>query len=115
MPRSQNVHALVHAGFLYKLDEKSTVVDSRIVYSGLCLTITRAYKTEEFLMGKDLFTNETLQGALDILKEELVFVNNLLDPSVTYKLQVSLGLFYKVSKFSLSYISKQQFFMETMS
>lgn len=72
------------------------------MYSGLASTITRAYDTEHYLMGKDLFTNETLQGALEILKKELVFVNNLLDPSVKYKMQVSLGLFYKVSWFWLS-------------
>ncbi|CAH2260610.1 jg18282 [Pararge aegeria aegeria] len=95
MPRFQNAHALVHAGFLYKIDERSTVIDSRIVYSGLSATITRAYETELYLRGKVLFTNETLQCAVDILKKELVFVNNLLDPPVMYKLQVSLGLFYK--------------------
>ncbi|XP_069360142.1 uncharacterized protein [Maniola hyperantus] len=93
--RSQNAHALVHAGFLYKIDEKSMVIDSRIVYSGLSVTITRAYQTERYLKGKELFTNETLQGALDILQKELVFVNDLLDPPIAYKRQVSLGLFYK--------------------
>ncbi|XP_045773784.1 xanthine dehydrogenase-like [Maniola jurtina] len=95
MPRFQNAHALVHAGFLYKIDETSTVIDSRIVYSGLSDTITRAYQTEQYLQGRELFTNETLQGALYILKKELVFVNNLLDPPIAYKQQVSLGLFYK--------------------
>ncbi|XP_052737986.1 uncharacterized protein LOC112054963 isoform X1 [Bicyclus anynana] len=95
MPRSQNAHALVHAGFLYKVDETFTVSESRIVYSGLTSTITRAYETEMYLKGKVLFTNETLQCALDILKKELVFVKHLLDPPIEYKLQASLGLFYK--------------------
>lgn len=97
MPKSQNAHALVHAGFLYKIDESFKVLESRIVYSGLSATITRAYETELYLKGKNLFTNETLQGALETLKKELVFVDYFLDPPIAYKLQVSLGLFYKVN------------------
>nr|XP_034832955.1 xanthine dehydrogenase-like [Maniola hyperantus] len=95
MPRSQSVHALVHAGFLYKLSANHTVQDCKIVYGGLSPNFTRAFKTERFLIGKNLFVNETLKPALDMLNKELVVVENLPEPPVKYRRQVALGLFYK--------------------
>ncbi|XP_061376909.1 uncharacterized protein LOC116770937 [Danaus plexippus] len=94
-PRSQNAHALIHAGFLYKVDHNERVLESRIVYGGLSPSYTRSWKTERYLIGKQLLRNETLQGALKVLNTELVVTESLPDPSVQYRRQVALALFYK--------------------
>lgn len=96
MPRSQNAHAIVHAGFLYKLSENNTVCESRIVFSGLNNNYTRASKTEHYICGKEIFRNETLKGALTILNKELVVTENLPSPPVEHRRKIALGLFYKV-------------------
>ncbi|XP_045773786.1 xanthine dehydrogenase 1-like [Maniola jurtina] len=95
MPRAQNAHAIVHAGFLYHIDPATKVKDCRIVYGGLSQTFTRATNTEKYLVGKNLFRNETLQGAINVLQNEIVVTESLPDPPVEYRRGVALGLFYK--------------------
>ncbi|XP_045773781.1 xanthine dehydrogenase 1-like [Maniola jurtina] len=95
MPRAQNAHALIHAGFIYRLDAAHRVIGSRIVYGGLSPTFIRATRTERYLLGRVLFGNETLQGAIKILKNELVVTECLPEPPVEYRRKVALGLFYK--------------------
>ncbi|XP_047533955.1 xanthine dehydrogenase 1-like [Vanessa atalanta] len=95
MPRSQSAHAIVQAGFNYKLNEAGVVVDSRIVYGGLSEVFTRAWKTEAYLRGKALFRNETLQAALKVLNAELVVTEALPAPPVENRRQIALSLFYK--------------------
>ncbi|XP_041981243.1 xanthine dehydrogenase-like [Aricia agestis] len=98
MPRAQNSHAYVNCGFLYKLDRKNKeVFECRIAYGGLSPTFTRAVRTESYIVGRELFTNETLQGALEVLSKELdLFVVPMPpNPSVEYRKQLSLALFYK--------------------
>lgn len=107
MPRAQNAHALVHAGFIYRINPANKVIGCRIVYGGLSPTFIRALNTERYLVGKILFKNETLQGAINVLKNELVVTESLPDPSVEYRWKVSLGLFYKVSP------KIKQFFQKT--
>ncbi|CAG4933330.1 unnamed protein product [Parnassius apollo] len=94
MPRAQNAHAIVNAGFLYKL-YNNTVIESRIVYGGLSPLFVRAINTEKYLIGKPLFTNETLQAALNVLSGELIVTENPPNPSVAYRRQLALALFYK--------------------
>lgn len=96
MPRAQNAHALVHAGFIYRINSANQVIGCRIVYGGLSPTFIRALNTERYLVGKILFRNETLQGAISVLKNELVVTESLPDPPVEYRWKVALGLFYKV-------------------
>ncbi|XP_041981244.1 xanthine dehydrogenase 1-like [Aricia agestis] len=95
MPRSQNAHAMLHSGYLYQLDQQNIVRRCRIIYSGLSENFLRAFKTEKFLIGKPLFTNETLQGALKVLDAEMVVTLKLPEPSVEYRRQEALSLFYK--------------------
>lgn len=100
MPRAQNAHAIVNAGFLYKLDKgNSKVLDARIVYGGLSSSFTRAFATERMLKDKLLFTNETLQSAIQVLDDELHVQENPPEPSASYRKQLALGLFYKVGTF----------------
>ncbi|XP_026741879.1 xanthine dehydrogenase-like [Trichoplusia ni] len=97
MPRSQSAHALINAGFLYKMKSATSNVvhTARIVFGALSPSFVRATVTEEFLIGKKLFTNETLKSALEKLEKELVVVENPPEPSVEYRKKVALGLFYK--------------------
>lgn len=98
MPRAQNVHAIVHAGFLYKLNKNDTVVECRLVFGGLSPTFSRAYRTEKFLEGKFLFCNETLQAAIKVLDDELVITRKRPELSVEYRRRLAIGLFYKVDR-----------------
>nr|XP_034833029.1 indole-3-acetaldehyde oxidase-like [Maniola hyperantus] len=95
--RSRNAHAMVNAAFLLKFNKSDNIVQScRIVYGGLSPKFNRARKTEKNLVGKNLFSNDTLQMAVRILSNELVVVENPPEPSAEYRKQVALGLFYKV-------------------
>ncbi|KAJ8719321.1 hypothetical protein PYW08_011496 [Mythimna loreyi] len=95
MPRSQNAHALVNAGFLFKLTSGNIVECATIVYGALSPKFIHASATEEFLIGKQLFTNDTLTAAIKILAAELVVQENPPEPSVEYRKNVAVALFYK--------------------
>lgn len=101
MPRSQNAPAKVNAAFVYQLrnDDKETVQSASIVIGGLSEKFFRAYETEEFLLGRRLFTNETLQGAIKILDKELPMDGIGGNSKSGYKKKCALGLFYKVRNF----------------
>ncbi|XP_075976857.1 uncharacterized protein LOC142977055 [Anticarsia gemmatalis] len=96
MPRAQSAHAIVNCGFLYKLNKTTYVVEeARIVYSALSANFLRATATEAYLVGKSLFTNETLQAALKVLDGELVVEPAPPEPSVEYRKHVAKALFFK--------------------
>lgn len=100
MPRSQNAHAIVNAGFLYKLDNERVQL-ARIAYGGLSPTFNRAGATEKYLTGKELFTNDTLRLALSVLNGELSVVELPPEPSAAYRKQLAINLFYKVKRYIL--------------
>lgn len=96
MPRSQNAHAYVNAGFLVEFnDEKNKVLSARICYGGISPTTIHAFNTENYLIGKNLFTNETLQVALKVLQAEIVPDWVLPDATPEYRKNLALSLFYK--------------------
>ncbi|CAG9788240.1 unnamed protein product [Diatraea saccharalis] len=96
MPRAQSAHAIVNAGLLCQVQTTdNTVKEIRVVFSGLTPPYSRATKTENYLKGKPLFENDTLQGALKILDQELVATENPPAPSANYRKQLALALFYK--------------------
>lgn len=97
MPRAQNAHAIVNAGFLFKLDSAKAVKSANIVYGNISPTFTKALQTEKLLVGQNLFCNETLLKALKKLEEELVPVEAQPEPSGSCRKILALGLFYKVS------------------
>lgn len=96
MPRSQNAYAQVNAGLLYKFDkDHETVLNARIVFGGISAHFVHAGLTENYLVGKKVFTNEVLQHALQILDKEIIAkeIPGSLKPEFRKKL--ALGLFYK--------------------
>lgn len=96
MPVTRNNRAYVNAGFLLKFCRSSEVIESAtICFGGINSSFVHASKTEDFLIGKSLFTNETLQGALHELSEEIQPDWVLPDASPEYRKKLALSLFYK--------------------
>nr|XP_034833028.1 xanthine dehydrogenase-like [Maniola hyperantus] len=93
--RSRNAHAIVNAGFFYKIKPDNRVADCRIVYGDLSPNFNRASKTEKFLVGKILFNNDTLQKAMKMLSDELIVTELPPEPSAKYRRKLALVLFYK--------------------
>lgn len=96
MPRSQNAHAVVNAGFLFKFKPNTSILEkASIVYGSISPTFIHASKTETILVGKDLFTDDTLQKALKSLSNEIRPENSPPEPSTAYRKMLALTLFYK--------------------
>lgn len=96
MPRAQNAHAYVNAGFLVEFDEsKSKIVSAKICFGGINPETVHAVNTEKYLLGKDLYTNESLQETFKILQEELTPDWVLPDASPEYRRNLAFALFYK--------------------
>ncbi|XP_059045106.1 uncharacterized protein LOC131840908 [Achroia grisella] len=98
MPRAQNAHAVVNAGFLYRLRIKDNkLVQTRLVFGGLSSEFSRGYLTERYLFGKMPFTNDILLRAVKTLEKEMVVTETglLSEWSVAYRKKLALGLFYK--------------------
>lgn len=97
MPRTQNAHAIVNAGFLVKI-ENDLVKTANIVYGAINKGFVHASKTEKILIGKKLYDDTTLQAIFDSLNTELVPDHVLPDPSITFRKGIAISLFYKVRK-----------------
>ncbi|XP_049819814.1 uncharacterized protein LOC109604513 isoform X2 [Aethina tumida] len=94
MPRAQNVHAVVNAGFFFKM--KSGVVDTcRIVYGGINPQFVHAIRIEKYLSGKSLFNNSVLQEAYKQLSNDLRPDYILPDDTPEYRKKLAIALFYK--------------------
>lgn len=118
MPRAQNSHAYVNAGFLLQTnDKRDRAIKATIVYGGIRPEVSalllrekswknlisfnffqfiHATKLEQYLSGgKDLFNNVTLQGATKVLSAELNPDWVLPDPSPDFRKNLAIALFYK--------------------
>ncbi|XP_058054257.1 uncharacterized protein LOC131205952 [Anopheles bellator] len=95
MPRAQNAHAYVNGAFLIEMDGSRSIVSCNACFGGINPQFTHASRTENFLKGKNLLTNETLQSALKILAEELKPDWVLPDADPEYRKNLALSLFYK--------------------
>nr|XP_018909622.1 PREDICTED: xanthine dehydrogenase-like [Bemisia tabaci] len=97
MPRAQNAHAYVNAGFKIKLGNKDTmtVSEASIVYGGIRRNFVHASQTENFLVGKSLLDSHVVQGALDKLASEVDPDVVLTDASPAYRKGLAQSLFYK--------------------
>ncbi|XP_061707826.1 uncharacterized protein LOC133518213 [Cydia pomonella] len=96
MPRGQSAHAQVNAAFLYEFHhDGETVRSARIVIGGISATFVHASHTEEYVVGKKIFTDEVLQGALKVLEQELKPEEIAGEFKPEYRKKCALGLFYK--------------------
>ncbi|KAJ6635263.1 Xanthine dehydrogenase [Pseudolycoriella hygida] len=94
MPRAQNSHAYVNAGFLFKF-VKGTVSCARLCFGGISPEFVHADKTEQLLIGKNLYENETLQTALHSITSEMNPDWVLPDAIPEYRRNLAAALFYK--------------------
>ncbi|XP_018394514.1 PREDICTED: xanthine dehydrogenase/oxidase-like [Cyphomyrmex costatus] len=96
MPRAQNAHAHVNAGFLFKLDGGGKVLEKpNIIFGGINKQFLHATNTEQFLVGKFILNKEILKAALSILNKELQPDHVLPDYSPEFRRTLAEGLFYK--------------------
>lgn len=98
MPRAQNAHAVVNAGFMFKFKQNSNIIEkASIVYGSISPSFIHATKTEEVLVDKDPYTDETLQLALKTLHDEIDPEEAPPEPSAAYRKMLAVSLYYKVS------------------
>lgn len=96
MPRAQNAHALVNAGFLLKITQKYVVENARIVYGCINKSFTHATSTEKYLTCKNIFNNKVLQCGFGLLDNELKPDQEPTEPDPTFRKHLAISLFYKV-------------------
>ncbi|PNF21140.1 hypothetical protein B7P43_G05076, partial [Cryptotermes secundus] len=98
MPRAQNAHAYVNAGFLFKInvnDSGKVLAKPTIVFGGINPEFIHASNTESYVNGKNLFDRKILRTALKILDTELHPDHVLPDASPEYRKGLAEALFYK--------------------
>ncbi|KAI8432031.1 hypothetical protein MSG28_004552 [Choristoneura fumiferana] len=96
MPRSQNAHAVVNAGFMFKFKRDTTIIEKvSLIFGSISASFIHASKTEALLIGKDLFTNETLQIAAKSLFDEILPEEAPPEPSAAYRRMLAVSLYYK--------------------
>lgn len=93
--RAQNAIAYVNAGFYVRLGRYGEVILSRICYGGINPDFTHAYGTETFLVGQELFTNNTLQSTIASLYNEINPNWNVPDAQPMYRKNLAIALFYR--------------------
>lgn len=104
MPRAQNVHALVNAGFLYTFKGKN-LSNANIVFGNIDPNFIHPLQTETYLKGKDLFDNVTLKNAYALLANELTPDTRPPEPSPKFRKELAIALFYKVNHFKIAVYS----------
>ncbi|XP_049874983.1 uncharacterized protein LOC126373064 [Pectinophora gossypiella] len=96
MPRAQNAHAVVNAGFLFKFHNESNMLEkATIVYGNITPKFIHASDAETVLVGKNPFFNETLDLVLKALDKELHPDDMPPEPSAAYRKMLAIALFYK--------------------
>uniref|UniRef100_A0A1L8D6P5 Aldehyde oxidase-3 n=1 Tax=Plutella xylostella TaxID=51655 RepID=A0A1L8D6P5_PLUXY len=96
MPRHQNALAIVNAAFMLKLsDGDSEIEAASITYGNIRPDFYHASYTEEFLKGKDAFDNKTVQGAIKMLKHEILPDDCPPEACPEARKKLAIGLFYK--------------------
>lgn len=96
MPRAQNAHAHVNAGFLFKLDGGGKVLEKpNIIFGGINADFLHAKNTENLLVGKSILDKQVLKAALATLHDELQPDHVLPDYSPEFRKTLAEGLFYK--------------------
>ncbi|XP_066907154.1 uncharacterized protein [Halyomorpha halys] len=98
MPRRQNVHALMNAAFLFRI-QKSTkyTVEERpsIVFGAVGPHFVHATRTENLLTGKSLLNSNVLEDAKTSLSIEINPINEPEEASPEYKKMLAIALFYR--------------------
>ncbi|XP_059612742.1 uncharacterized protein LOC132259206 [Phlebotomus argentipes] len=95
MQRAQSTPALLNAGFLTKLSKDDIVEFASISFGCINESFIHAKNLEGHLVGKKLFSNDTLQSSLQILGEELKISDSPPSPDPEYRKILAMALFYR--------------------
>lgn len=95
MPRAQNVHAIINAGFLFKIKNEK-VQSSTIVFGNINPLFIHATNTEKYFLNKNIFDNTVLQGAFSNLQKELNPDYILPNQKPEFRKKLAISLLYKV-------------------
>lgn len=96
MPRAQNAHSYVNAAFLLQFNEqKDSIKSAKVCFGGIDEYFVHAEKLEKFLIGKNIYSNEVLQQACEILKKEVKPDAELPSASPEFRQHLAISLFYK--------------------
>lgn len=95
MPRAQNAHAFVNAGFLFDLENSRKVNNARICFGGISPDVVHAASVEKLLKDQILYDKTVVQQVfselLKILKPNAI----LPEPSPEYRQKLACGLMLK--------------------
>ncbi|XP_052836340.1 uncharacterized protein LOC128252583 isoform X1 [Drosophila gunungcola] len=95
MPRAQNAHAYVNAGFLLELDSDSKVNSARICFGGIRPDFVHASDIEQLMVGHSPFEPNLVEQTFSKL-ESLVQPDEVLpDASPAYRSKLACGLLYR--------------------
>lgn len=96
MPRAQSVHAYVNAAFLFEFNaDKSSVLSASLCFGGINAKFVHAVNTENFVRGKNIFSDEVLQDLFKILSSEVIPEENPGDSSAEYRKHLTATLLYR--------------------
>ncbi|XP_030373934.1 xanthine dehydrogenase [Scaptodrosophila lebanonensis] len=97
LPRAQNVHAYVNAGFLIEWndDQHHIVQSARICFGNLSPSFVHAVEVESLLVGRDLYDAATVSEAFERLEASLQVVEMPPEASPEYRHKLACSLFYK--------------------
>lgn len=100
MKRAQNTHAYVNSAFLFEFEDAnmSLIKSSTLCFGGITAEFTRAFKTEKAIVGRKLFSNDTLSIACESLDKELSgTAMKWVQPEASpdYRKNLAIGLLYK--------------------
>ncbi|CAG9788121.1 unnamed protein product [Diatraea saccharalis] len=96
MPRHQNSLAIVNACFVVKVNSKTNVIDdAKLVFGNISADFIHATKTEVYLKGKNFLKDDTVQGAINLLNNEIQPKDIPPQQSPECRKKLAIGLFYK--------------------
>eukprot|EP00051_Salpingoeca_urceolata_P009950 m.120900 g.120900 ORF g.120900 m.120900 type:complete len:1312 (+) comp16518_c0_seq3:946-4881(+) len=95
MPRHENAHAHVNAGFRFTTDASHKVSACEMVFGGIASKAVQAPQTVAFLKGKVLTDASVIQQAATVLKGELKPADVPAWAAPSYRLSLATTLLYK--------------------
>ncbi|EDW97428.1 xanthine dehydrogenase [Drosophila yakuba] len=95
MPRAQNAHAYVNAGFLLELDGNSKVKSARICFGGIRPDFIHATDIEQLMVGHSPYESNLVEQTFSKLEDMFKPDEVLPDASPAYRSKLACGLLYK--------------------
>lgn len=95
MPRAQNAHAFVNAGFLFDVEKSGKVNCARICFGGIEPKFVHAAGVEDLLKGQIFHDKTVVQNIFDNLANALQPSAALPEPSPEYRRKLACGLMLK--------------------